>query len=95
MPSEKYKNSLKVSVQALVKANEIIFDSLVNVETQGVLNEWNSSVPKGEIHQFDFEIFRNSDDVNVQLLVETMENISDTIQSIININDLEMDEEEV
>ena len=76
----KYRNSLKEALESLVKANEIIFDSLVNVETQGNLMVWNSSVPAGEVHQFDFEIFRNSDDINVQLLVKVLENISGTIQ---------------
>ena len=75
MPTENYRNSLKAALQALVKANEIIFDSLVNVETQGDLNDWNSTVPIGEVHQFDFEIFRNSGDLNVQLILKRLENL--------------------
>lgn len=94
MRNEKYKNSLKETVQALVKANDIIFDSLINVETQDDLKEWNLTVPEGEVHQFDFEIFRNSADVNVQLIVKVIETIADTIQSIMNINDFDLDEDE-
>ena len=71
MAAGNYKDSIKDASQALVKANEIIFDSLINVETQGDLKEWNSTVPEREIHQFDFEIFRNSGDLNVQLLVNS------------------------
>ncbi len=94
MPIENYKDSLKEALQALVKANEIIFDSLVNVETQGDLNDWNATVPVGEVHQFDFEIFKNSSDLNVQLLVKLLENIGETYQSILNVNGLEMDGDE-
>ena len=94
MPAENYKESLKEALQALVKANEIIFDSLINLETQGELKEWNSSVPDGEVHQFDFEIFRNSGDLNVQLLVKVLENIGEAYQSLLNINGLEMDGDE-
>lgn len=94
MAAGNYKDSIKEALQALVKANEIIFDSLINVETQGDLKEWNSTVPEGEIHQFDFEIFRNSADLNIQLLVKLMENIGETYQSLLNINGLEGDGDE-
>lgn len=94
MASGNYRNSLKEALKSLEKANGIIFDSLVNVETQGDLKDWNSTVPQGEVHQFDFEIFKNSDDLNVQLLVKLLENIGETYQSILNINSIELDVDE-
>lgn len=45
------------------------------------------------MHQFHFDIFKNSKDVNVQLLVKVLENIGDAIKSLVNINAIEMDEE--
>ena len=33
------------------------------------LSEWNNSVPIGEIHYFDFELFKNCTDTIIQLLV--------------------------
>ena len=94
MQSEQYKNSLKEALKNLVKVNESIFDSLVFIETQGELKEWNSSVPIGEEHHFEFELFKNSVDTNVQLLVKLMESVDETYQSIKNINSIVIEEEE-
>ncbi len=54
MHSPNYKVSLTEALKTLVKCNEIIYDSLIHIETQGKLKDWNDSVPVGEIHQFDF-----------------------------------------
>lgn len=94
MQDENYKDTLKEAVRTLVNSTFKIFESMVNVETQGELKDWTATVPAGEVHQFDFDIFKNSKDVNVQLLVKVLENIGDTIKSLVNINALEMDEVE-
>lgn len=94
MQSKQYQNSLKEALKNLVKVNESIFDSLVFIETQGELKEWNSSVPIGEDHHFEFELFKNSVDTNIQLLVKLIETVDDTFQSIKNINGIEIFEEE-
>ena len=61
---------------------------------QGELQDWRKSVPIGEVHHFDFEVFKNSDDTNIQLLVKLMENVDATYQSIKNINSIKMEVEE-
>ena len=60
---------------------------------QGDLKEFNDAVPIGEVHQFDFELFKNSVDTNIQLLVKLMETVDETFESIKNINSLKLDEE--
>lgn len=94
MQSEQYLESLKGALENLVNVNRSIFDSLVQIETQGELKKWVSSVPIGEVHQFDFELFRNSEDTNIQLLVKLIEQVEDTYQSIKNINGLKISGEE-
>lgn len=94
MQSEQYLESLKGALENLVNVNRSIFDSLVQIETQGELKNWVSSVPIGEVHQFDFELFRNSEDTNIQLLVKLIEQVEDTYQSIKNINGLKISGEE-
>ncbi|HEU5365617.1 MAG TPA: hypothetical protein VFU62_08800 [Hanamia sp.] len=54
MQSPNYKESLAEALQTLVEVNERIYDSLIYIETQGELKEWNDSVPAGEMHQFHF-----------------------------------------
>ena len=86
--SEQYQKCLKEALENLAKVNRSMFDSLVQIETQGELKEWVSSVPIGEIHQFDVELFRNSGDTNVHLFVKLIESVEGTYQSIKNINGL-------
>lgn len=83
-----YKEKINEALQNLIRVNESIFNSLVDISMAGDLKEWNDTVPIGEIHQFDFELFRNSDDLNVQLLVELIEKVDATYQTIKNINNL-------
>lgn len=65
MQTEHYKNSLKETLKSLKAVNEDIFASMIHVVTQGELKEWNASVPIGEDHHFDWELFKNSDDTNI------------------------------
>jgi len=60
---------------------------------QGELSEWNASVPIGEVHQFDFDIFKNSEDVNIQLLVDLFEKVNETFETIKGINYIDLDDE--
>ena len=59
---------------------------------QGELKEFNDAVPVGEEHQFDFAIFENSTDTNIQLLVKLIKSVDDTFMSIQNINNIKLDE---
>ena len=93
MQPDSYKENLKDALKNLIKVNESIFSSLIEISMQGDLKEWNTSVPIGEIHQFDFEIFKNSGDTNIQLLVKLMENVDATLESIKNINSIELEKE--
>lgn len=94
MQSPNYKESLTEALRTLVEVNERIYDSLIYIETQGELKEWNDSVPVGEVHQFDFELFRNSDDTNIQLQVKLIEKVDETYHTIKNLNGIEVEAED-
>jgi hypothetical protein len=66
----------------LVEVNQRIYDSLIYIERQSELKEWNDSVPIGKVHQFDFELFKNSDDTNIQLLVKLIEKVDETYPAL-------------
>ncbi len=93
MQTENYRENLKEALKNLIEVNESIYRSCIDISVQGDLREWNNSVPIGEVHQFDFEIFRNSDDINIQLLVKLIETVDETFESIKNINSIKLDEE--
>lgn len=93
MQTDNYRENLKEALKNLVKVNGSIYYSCIDIVMQGELKEWNKSVPIGEVHQFDFELFKNSDDTNIQLLVKLMETVDETFETIKNINSLKLDEE--
>ncbi|MEI2824286.1 MAG: hypothetical protein V9F02_12795 [Chitinophagaceae bacterium] len=92
MQTENYKENLKKALKNLIRVNESIFNSLIDISMQGDLKEWNDTVPIGETHQFDFELFKNSGDTNVQLLVKLIETVDTTFETIKNINSIQLDE---
>ena len=92
MQTENYKENLKEALKNLIRVNESIFNSLIDISMQGDLKEWNDTVPIGETHQFDFELFKNSGDTNVQLLVKLIETVDTTFETIKNINSIQLDE---
>ena len=91
MQPDNYKENLKEALKNLIKVNESIFNSLIDISMQGDLKEWNNAVPIGETHQFDFELFKNSADTNIQLLVKLIENVDATFETIKNINSIQLD----
>jgi len=92
MQTDNYKENLKEALKNLIRVNESIFNSLIDISMQGDLKEWNDTVPIGETHQFDFEVFKNSDDSNIKLLVELIEKVDATFETIKNINSIQFDE---
>lgn len=94
MQSEGYKECLKDALEKLVKANESIYNCMIDILMQGEMKEWNDQVPIGEVHNFEYELFKNSTDTNIQLLVKLMETIDGTYNSIKNINSIKMDDDD-
>jgi hypothetical protein len=92
MQTDNYKSNLKSALENLIKVNQSIFNSLIDISMQGDLKEWNDTVPIGETHHFDFELFKNSDDTNIQMLVKLIETVDETFESIKNINSITFDE---
>lgn len=92
METDNYKENLKEALRNLIIVNESIFNSLIDISMQGDLKEWNDTVPIGETHRFDFQLFRNSDDTNIKLLVELIEKVDTTFETIKNINSIQLDE---
>jgi len=84
MEEDNYKENLKEALRNLIKVHQSIYQSLIDVSMQGDLKEWNDSVPIGEVHDFSFQLFKNSSDTNIQLLVKLIENVDATFESIKN-----------
>jgi len=94
MQSEHYRESLKDALKTLFEVNRKIYDSLILLAMTGELKPWNDSVPIGETHNFNFELFKNCSDTNIQLLVKLIEKIDGTYQTIKIVNAIEIKEED-
>lgn len=88
-----YHSNLKDALKNLIEVNNSIYGSIIDITMQGELSEWNDSVPIGEVHHLDFEIFRNSEDVNIQLLVNLFDKVNETYETIKGINYIDLDDE--
>ena len=93
MHTDNYRENLKEALKNLIRVNESIYGSIIDVSMQGDLKDFNDAVPIGEVHHFDFELFKNSGDTNIQLLIKLMETVDETFESIKNINSIKLDEE--
>ena len=91
MQTENYRNNLQAALQTLMSVNGNIYSNVIGIAMQGELKDFNDAVPIGEVHKFDFSIFENCTDTNVQLLVKLMKAVDETFLSIQNINGIEWD----
>jgi hypothetical protein len=91
MQSESYKDNLIETLKNLVQVNESIYRSVINISMQGELKEFNDAVPIGEEHELQWDLFKNSNDVNIQLLIKLMGQVEDVFQSICNLNNIELE----
>lgn len=90
MQSESYKDNLIETLKNLVQVNESIYRSVINISMQGELKEFNDAVPIGEVHELQWDLFKNSNDVNIQLLIKLIEQVEEAFQSICNLNNIEL-----
>ena len=93
MQTEYYRDNLQAALQTLMSVNGSLYNNVIGIAMQGELKEFNDAVPVGEVHKFDFAIFENCNDTNIQLLVRLMKVVDETFLSIQNINNIEWEEE--
>ncbi len=93
MQSEGYRECLISSVNNLADIRQMIFDSMVPMAMQGELKEWSDSVPVGEEHFISKELLGSLEDINVQHLMRLMKKVDETIETLMNSNNLSFDDE--
>lgn len=92
MQTENYRANLQEALQTLMNVNSSLYLNLIGIAMQGELKDFNDAVPVGEVHKFDFTIFENCTDANVQLLVKLIKAVDETFLSIQNINGIDWEE---
>lgn len=86
MQDENYREMVFETVQAIADFKSSFFEAILNVILSGELKEWSDSVPNGESHYFDIDLVKSCEDVNVQLTYKLYMRLSETIDTLCNLN---------
>lgn len=81
-----YRQFLIQSVIELQTMREVLFTQIVNLAMANELNEIDSTFEIGDAFYFDKKHFESMKDKNVELLLNTLKTVENTIESFININ---------
>lgn len=88
----KYRERILESVTALSVAYHDILSSIINISAEGEMKEYLDDFEEGTVINFDIEMFTDSNDQTVKLLIEQYKNLISVTESIININALSKEE---
>ena len=81
-----------MTYRELLKFDEELLERIINVGMTGQLAEINEVFQKNDIFQFDKEMFWETNDQNLNLLLELHDRLEDTMNSFANINNINQEE---
>ncbi|TVR78556.1 MAG: hypothetical protein EA412_08980 [Chitinophagaceae bacterium] len=84
-----YREMLYETVNNLSKLREDIFETTLNLAMSNELKEINDVFEEGDVYHFELEHLKGGSDVNVIKLLDIIEHIDSTTESLININALD------
>lgn len=87
-----YRNKLIEAINYLSDCEGEIFTKMLNVAMSGEFKEIDEVFEEGDIYEFDIEQFRNSKDINVEKLVALHDHMNETIESIANLNAIDLED---
>ncbi|WP_207492773.1 hypothetical protein [Aridibaculum aurantiacum] len=94
MQDEHYKKTLEQAVYALHDAETQVFTAMVNIGFAGVYEDISQVYEHGETINLELAMFENTNDANIDLMVEVINKINTIKNSIMNINNLDIDLED-
>ncbi|HSB91557.1 MAG TPA: hypothetical protein VLC28_00505 [Flavitalea sp.] len=94
MMSTEYKQWLEDAVRTLQNAENEVFTAMVNVAFSGVYKDISRVHEPGDVINMELAMFEDTDDQNLDLLVDAVKKIAETKESLINLNALEIDLDE-
>ncbi len=87
-----YREKLIMTYNHLLEVHEELLTRIINVGMTGSLVEINEIFEKDDQFQFDKEMFRETKDQNLNLLLELHDRVEDTMNSFANINNITQEE---
>jgi len=86
---------IKSAIEQLVKIRHQLFEEALNYAMNNELKSINEAFDDGDKYQFELKHLDNSEDINLQLLVDLTKKVEATVDSIANLNKIDMDEFDV
>ena len=81
-----YRDKLILTYRALLETHEELMERIINVGMTGDYAEVNSVFEEGDEFQFDLEMFRESEDINLKKLIAFYDELENLMNSLANIN---------
>src|SRR6476660_6311042 len=94
MSTTEYKQWLEDAVHTLQNAENEVFTAMVNVAFSGVYKDISRVHEPGDVINMELAMFEETNDQNLDLLVDAVKKIAEIKESLININALEIDLDE-
>ena len=94
MSTSEYKQWLEDAVHTLQNAENEVFTAMVNVAFSGVYKDISRVHEPGDVINMELAMFEETDDQNLDLLVDAVKKIAAIKESLINLNALEIDLDE-
>ncbi len=88
-----YQESLSTSISRLCEIREQIFDMAFRTAITNELKDWSDTIDVGETVTFSKELLESCEDTNVQLLIHLLTQVERTVDSLVNLNNLPLDDE--
>ena len=86
---------IKSTIEQLVKIRHQVFEEALNYAMNNELKTINEAFDVEDIYQFELKHLDNSEDINLQLLVDLTKKVETTVDSIANLNKIDLDEFDV
>ncbi|OGX88596.1 hypothetical protein [Hymenobacter glacialis] len=92
MSPDPYTQSLNEAVAKLIGIREALFEATFQVAITNELKDWSDTVDVGEVHTISKELLDSCSDTNVQLLARLLTNVERTCETLLNLNNLDVEE---
>ena len=87
-----YREKLIMTYNHLLEVHEELLTRIINVGMTGPLVDINKTFEKDDQFQFDKEMFRETTDQNLNMLLELHDRLEDTMNSFANLNNITQEE---
>lgn len=81
-----YRDKIILTYRALLKTHEKLMERIINLGMTGQYAEVNETFLPGDTFKFDIEMFRDTKDQNLQLLLGLFDELENVMNTLANVN---------